>query len=127
MHRSAEGKSANRTLDVETGLANIQAVNFELDVVGPNREATGYKSRAHVSSHHSQRSWFGGCRSLLYHRSERSTNGHLALTVGSVQQNTTPKESRGVGCGPNSFNKTLRVLTAYTKRLVVTRRSKIMS
>jgi hypothetical protein len=52
MHRSAEGKSANRTLDVETGLANIQAVNFELDVVGPNHEATGFKRRAHIFSHH---------------------------------------------------------------------------
>ena len=35
---------------------------------------SGYKRRAHVSSlSHIRRSWFEGCQSLLYHRSERAT------------------------------------------------------
>jgi hypothetical protein len=39
--------------------------------------------------------------------------GHLALTVGSVQQNTMPKESRGVGCRPISFNTSAREASSY--------------
>jgi hypothetical protein len=79
MHRSAEGKSANRTLDVETGLANIQAVNFELDVVGPNHEATGFKRRAHIFSHHIGAAGSQATRAFCTTAATALGGGHLAL------------------------------------------------
>ena len=92
MHRNVPCKPVNRTMDVEACDLLTPSTHFESGVV--NRIAKQLATSAVLTFRAitNRRSWFTGCQSLLHHRSKRATSGHLALTVGSVQMNTTPKE-----------------------------------
>ena len=73
MHRNAQGKSVNRTMAVEACVLLTTSTHFESGVV--NRIAKPLATSAVLTfpaiTH--RRSWFAGCQSLLYHRSERAT------------------------------------------------------
>src|SRR5579862_7394554 len=72
--------------------------------------------RAHIFSIHIGAAGSQAARAFCTTAASALRSGDLALTVGFVQRNTTPKKSRGVRCGPDSSNMTLRVLAACTTR-----------